>query len=196
MKFWVKLIVGIVFILLYNFGWAEVETNCSAPELMEGFEGYNHYNELVCEGIKYTKEEKFSDAVKAYEQALSVFFLDIPNFELFSKLAWVRFKMGDITRARKELKKAEISLLVYTGMLECPGSGDVSHLKYRYGALFDGEIYKEVAVVMCGEAYDYYYTRESLESVLYEYPLVKQYFDIKRKIEVEEKLSERGKMGR
>ena len=106
-----------------------------------------------------------------------------PIFELLPRLAWARFKQGDISAARDDLMRAELSLSVFAGLIHCQETDVGFHLKKNSsGERLTGKISTDVEHMMCGAAYDYIYRRETLDHVLQEAELVKRYLDVKKRI--------------
>ncbi len=176
---WIKFLVGSGFALVSGCGVAGTLSGCNISELIQG---QDYYNELVCSGIAYTASGKYARAVNLFEKALAVKLYDSPNFELFPRLAWVRFKNGNLSAAKDDLKRAELSLSVFTGLIHCQETDKGFNLKNNAGISLAGNISDEISGVMCGAAYDYVYRRESLDRVLLEAELVKYYLDVKKKI--------------
>lgn len=175
------MIIGIGFIILVS-GCSKTEAaiDCDVPEVIEG---HHDYNKFVCIGVEQVQEQKYEKAIKSFEAALALHLFETPNFELFPQLAWAYFKAGDLKKAEDNLEKAELSLSVFTGILECGESEGGFYLHDQNGVRRTGKINDEVTAIMCGAAYDYIYERQSLERVLLEAGIVKRYFDVKQRIE-------------
>ena len=125
----IRLSVVTGFALASVCGTAGTEFGCTAPELIQGVPALNHYNELICSGISYVESGKYAAAVKSFEEALAIKIHESPNFELLPRLAWARFKQGDISAARDDLMRAELSLSVFAGLIHCQETDVGFHLK-------------------------------------------------------------------
>lgn len=174
-----KIVVSICVLFLSNITKGGVGVACDAPELIEG---HQEYNEFICAGILHMQEKKYKEAVDAFESALAVPLFEISNFELFPKLAWAYFRAGNLRKSQESLAKAELALSVFVGLLECIETNDGFYLQRRNGERISGENSNEIAVRMCGAAFDYIYKHRSLERVLQDADLVKNYFDVKQRI--------------
>ena len=166
---------------------ASAAQNCDALEVIE-FEGYKNYNNLLCSGIAQMKEERFKDAIASFEAALSIHLFDIPNFELFPRLAMAYFGVGDLENAKHYLLATELSLSIFIGTLRCMEVDvedfGVSYIvKNRYGVRLSGDVVEEVANKMCGVAYDYVYEHRSFDRTLRDAELIKRYLTAKRLID-------------
>ncbi len=167
---------------------ADTARPCDALEIIDIGTGYKDYNDLVCAGIEYMKEERFMDAITSFESALSIRFLDIPNFELFPRLALAHFGAGEIENAKRSLLATELSLSILIGVLRCvevdiEEFGVSGIVQDRNGTRLTGEVVDEVSRRMCGPAYDYIYRQRSFEITLDNARLIERYLAAKRVIE-------------
>ena len=156
--------------------------SCSAPELA----GRASYDELVCSGISRMAQQDYKQAVELFEKAMNVPLLDAPNFQLYPRLALAYFHLGDRDKASALLKKAELSLMVVTRVLNCEESGPsyvIARNIWRSSAKIDSPYHDEVAARMCGAAYEGIYHPEKLEEIVGETVLVRNYLEIKKEIE-------------
>lgn len=178
MTYWKILFLIFGFLFVTNFAKAGV--GCDVPELIEGNQ---KYNELVCAGVLHMHEKNYKEAINAFESALGTPLFEIPNFELLPRLAWAYSQAGDFQKAQGYLAKAELALSVFTGLLECRETKAGFYLQGRYGERISGENSNEIAARMCGAAYDYIYKHRSLKRVVQDAELIKNYFDVKQRIE-------------
>lgn len=189
MRFRAGILIFMGLVLFSICAEAYKELFCNAPEIiMPEFQGYKDYNNLVCSGIEHMKEDRFDDAVFAFESALSISFLDIPNFELFPRLAMAYFRAGDIDNAKNNLLKAELSLSILIGVLKCVevdvedyGTSYIVR-RYGHGGRLSGDAIDDVANKMCGAAYDYWYIQPSFDNTLHDAELIRRYLDVKELI--------------
>ncbi|MBT8420671.1 MAG: hypothetical protein KJO08_07405 [Gammaproteobacteria bacterium] len=165
-----------LFGLFSSCGATEIRFDCDAPELVEG---NAKYNQLVCNGVGFMTRNRYAEAAKTFEMAMEVPLFEMPNFELFPRLALAHFMAGNREKAMENLKKAELSLSVLTGILHCLETEQGLFVVRENGERIDDF---GISRKMCGAAYDYFYRRFSLEQVLQEAELVKRYFDIKNRI--------------
>ena len=173
------LVLRCLFLFSFVFISACSKADCSAPEILEG---HSDYNELVCSGMGYMQEAKYFEAIDAFHEALDIPFHETPNFELFARLALAYAKSGEFNKADQVLKKAELSLSVFTGILTCEERQQGFYLLNLSNNRVDDDLGREVAKRMCGGAYDYIYESRSLERVLIEAKLVDNYIEIRREI--------------
>nr|VFJ50500.1 MAG: hypothetical protein BECKDK2373C_GA0170839_102910 [Candidatus Kentron sp. DK] len=172
-----------IFALLFGLnsicGATETQSDCDAPELVEG--SGPEYNQLVCDGARLMAQGYYGEATKAFEAAMKIPFLDMPNFKLFPRLALAYFMAGEREKATENLEKADLSLSVLTGIVRCKEDDrGLFFLVHESGKRIDNI---DIVHRMCGAAYDYFYGRYSLEQVLQDAELVRRYFDIRDRIQ-------------
>ena len=188
MRILAKYLIFVSVVFLSIHAEAGTSSNCDAPEVIDFAEGYKDYNNFLCSGIAQMKEEKYSDAVSSFKSALSIRLFEIPNFELYSRLAMAHFKAGDIENAKRSLLAAELSLSILIGVLTCVEVDvedfGVSYIVVNeYGDRLSGDVLEEVVNKMCGAAYDYYYDQSSFAVTLSNAELIKRYLAAKKSIE-------------
>ena len=163
--------------------WADAKTiKCRVPELF----GQEPYDDLVCSGIAMMAQHNYKQAIATFEKAMSIPLLDAPNFTLFPRLALAYYHEGDKGKAAELLKKGELSLMVLTRILSCDeNSPDAKIVENVWGKSYkvDSLYQSDIASLMCGAAYDGFYHRESLAELVGESSLVRNYLDIKKKID-------------
>ncbi len=148
---------------------------CEVPELVSNNE---RYNTLVCQGVGRLHSHDPGGAISALEAAMQIRFAEVPNFQLFPRLALAYWQRGDTSKARQTMRKAQLSLLVLIGADRCEETGSGFHLVNRYGEPIEGESTREIAQRMCGEAYAGVYDTNSLEDFAKKARLVTNYFAI------------------
>lgn len=155
-------------------------TKCEAVELIDGAEAYN---EIVCKGVEFMDEENYEKAIVEFNKALDVRLHEVPNFNLYPRLALAYFLNGNDVKANENLAKAELSLSVLFGIVECIESDSGFELR-RNGRWKVDSIYREeMTQRMCGAAYEYVYEERTLESVLKDSELLEHYMNIKKRLE-------------
>ena len=195
MRYWVKYFIFIGFVFLSIQSEADTTHTCDAIEIIDLGAAYNNYNNLLCSGIEQMKEERFEDAISSFKAALSIRFLDIPNFELLSRLAMAYFRARDIENAKYYLSATELSLSILIGTLKCvevevEDFGANHIITDRYGVRLYGDVVEEIVNRMCGAAYDYFYPQRSFSITLSNAKLITRYYAVKRLIESEEQSPE------
>lgn len=141
--------------LVLALGWrspaAAQETQCDAPELVAG---NAHYNELVCHAVDLVRRQDYANAVEVLEGAMRMTLYDSPNFRLYPLLALAYWRGGDSVRAKENLEKARLSVLVLTGVYRCEESRSGGLLLGSYGKTVGDRRAVEVSRRMCGAAYE------------------------------------------
>lgn len=161
---------------------AEMRPPCDAPEIVANQSRYNHE---VCSGITMMEQGNNRDAIVHFEEALRMNLLELPNFYLLPRLALAYSYTGAFDRSQELLQAAELSLRLYTRLLQCKYYDD----GYSIVRVVGGRTYKvhspvadQVVSMMCGEAYDYIYETDDLTAILRDAELVEHYLSIKRSI--------------
>lgn len=177
-----------ILILIASFAFLGCASaaNKNACDAMELIDISKSYNKLVCEGIDSMSQGNYDVAISSFEQAMKQSIYEVPNFKLYPRLALAYSLNGNKDKAKENLEKAELSLLVFSRIYKCV-EGDKGYFiaKESWGQEYkvDSPYREEIANRMCGAAYENMYERESLEDILIESKLVKNYLEIKRKIE-------------
>ena len=159
---------------------AQDSLRCSVPELTDNAE----YNRLVCRGVARQDAGDYAGAVSAFDQALGIRFIDVPNFKLFPRLALTAALAGDTTRAHAALERARLSLSVLTGIYRCSETDEGYELVDADGESLAGAAAGDVVGRMCGAAYDYYYRRTSLRALAHDCELVTYYLSVLQELRV------------
>lgn len=167
-----------IFVLLLSGCVANVAiaAECSLPEVVEGEVVYNR---LVCEGVSHLESGDYIKAIKILERASNERLFERPNFALYSRLAIVHFNVGNLDRAEELLNKAELSLSVLTGLLECKEIENGFELVSLSGSKVTSPHAMDVAKTMCGAAYEYLYRNRTLETIVENSELIKVFLDAK-----------------
>ncbi len=158
---------------------AQSAAPCSEPEVIRGATAYN---ELVCAGIDKMQHGQFQEAIHDLEQATTLRLSEIPNFRLFSRLALAYFKAGDRDRANLNLDLGRLSLSLLVGIYRCHQASTGFILLDQTGAPVEHPQAKEITRRMCGAAYEYAYSRNSLEDFVHDASLVEHYLAIAKEV--------------
>lgn len=153
---------------------------CDAPELVGTSAPYD---DLVCEGIRALEARRYYDAMDRFRRALSVRLHEVPNFQLFPRLAIASWHAGDLRAARASLERARLALSVLTGLLRCTERGVGFVLVDAAGEMVASPEAPEIVSRMCGADYAYLYERDSLESFVADAELIRVFLEARRVIE-------------
>jgi len=137
-------------------------------------------NELVCQGLQSIERERYRDAIEAFERALAIHLFEVPNFQLFPRLALAYSKAGDGKKAQENLEKARALLLVLIGTYRCEETSAGFVFVNRQGGAVDEQFAADIARRMCGAAYDYIYETDSLEEFAHKARLVHAYLEVSK----------------
>lgn len=141
------------------------------------------YNELVCGGIDAMHQGKYDDAINLLEKAANTPLLEYPNFKVYPRLALAYSKIGNQKKAQANLEKARLSLSVLVGIYHCSETGDGFFIAQGVDVKVDSQFNDEIAKQVCGEAYDYVYELDSLDTVVANAKLIENYLSIRDQIE-------------
>jgi len=94
---------------------------------------------------------------------------------------------GNITKAKENSLKAELSLSVLIGNARCLETRNGFRLTRQDRSTIQAAYQDEVTKRMCGAAYEYVYTQRSFKSVLHDAELIKIYFQAKALIDESER---------
>jgi hypothetical protein len=141
--------------------------------------GNEEYDKLISKGSTLLKSHKPRLATAVWEKAMQVKFVDIPNFQLYSCLAFAYYKAGETQLALSTLKKSELSLKLLVGEVKCTETiAGFSLIEDNQSLKVDSNT-EEIKARMCGAAYDYFYSNKSFKSVLHDAELLSDYLNIK-----------------
>jgi hypothetical protein len=177
--------IFLIFLLLIVFCTSSGVTaansaKCAAIELIDGARAYNN---LVCNGIASMNAKRYKQAIVTLTEALNTPLHEIPNFALYSRLSMLYFLNGDTAEAEVALAKAELSLSVLFGIVECAETDDGFKLRRRGGGFVNSRFEKEITQRMCGAAYEYFYQSKTLEDILQDAKLLQYYLSVRRQIQ-------------
>ena len=86
MRILAKYLIFVSVVFLSIHAEADTSSNCDAPEVIDIGEGFKYHNTLLCSGIEHMNAHRFRDAITAFETALSLRFLDVPNLSSYRVL--------------------------------------------------------------------------------------------------------------
>lgn len=89
------------------------------------------YNALVCTGVEYMDRGDYLAAAEVLEEAMNVRFFESANYVLFPRLALAYFRAGDTLKAESNLRKAELSLSIKSGVIKCVERGEDQYVLRR-----------------------------------------------------------------
>jgi hypothetical protein len=158
---------------------AQSAAPCSEPEVILGATAYNN---LVCAGIDKMQRGQFREAIHDLEQATTIRLSESPNFRLFPRLALAYFKAGDRDRANLNLELGRLSLSLLVGIYRCHQASTGFILLDQTGAPVEHPQAKEIPRRMCGAAYEYAYSKDSLEDFVRDASLVEHYLAIAKEV--------------
>jgi hypothetical protein len=125
---------------------------------------------------------RFAEAARDFEQALAIRLFEIPNFQLFPKLALAYSRAGDKRAARLNLERGRIALSLLVGVYHCDET-PTGYLLDEAGTPLEGPQASEIMRRMCGAIYEHIYTSSSLEGFVWRARLVEYYFTVAKEIE-------------
>lgn len=134
---------------------AAQQASCNALELVEP--GGPRYNALVCQGVESMDRNEYENAIRWFEDAMSIRLPDVPNFKLFPRLALAYWRSGKQDKALENLEKARLSLLMLIGTYKCQSTPNSFLLVDPLGDVVDGPQVADIRRRMCGAAYENYY---------------------------------------
>lgn len=168
---------ALIFLTAAGSARAEEPLSCDVPELAAGTD--TPYNLLVCEGIAEMEAENYAEAAQSFEKALATPIHEFPNFMLYPRLALAYWGAGNVEQWRRNLRLAELTLSVFTGVLKCGEERNDLALYHKFEGRLSGPLVEEAALSMCGDIYQGYYRKDSLEQVLGDAELVRMYMSAK-----------------
>ena len=171
-----KIILGVI--LSFNVEASNTKVSCNAIEVYKGNDNYNH---LLCSGIEYMNKKKYKDAINKFEKAMQVNLLEFPNFKIYTRLALAYFLYKDEKKAKENIQKAELSLLLYVRIIYCKDYKESYILVDKYHNYISQQYSNEISNLMCGAAYEYIYNA-TLESIAYDSELIKYFVYVKNQL--------------
>lgn len=156
---------------------------CKAPEIVSA--GNVEYNENVCQALALLENGKFAEAAIILEKASNIPLFEMPNFMLEALRAEALYGLGDRQAGKYHLQKAELFLLVYSGIRTCTkfidDPADSADLHYDYKDHYPEELVKEVANKLCWVGYEAVLNRPSFARIEHEYALLQRIKSVKEK---------------
>src|SRR5207248_645325 len=148
---------------------------CNVPEVVLDNQ---RYNELACDGIRRMERGDYANAARVFEDAMRLRLFEVPNFQLYARLALAYSKLGDARKVEENLDKGRLSLLVLTGAYRCEEVADSFRIVDRGGKPVGGQHVAEIVQRMCGAAYEPIYEDDSLETFVSKARIVENYLGI------------------
>jgi len=146
---------------------------CDTPELV----GNDRvYDTLVCSGLSQFNSHHFTAAVIDWARASQMNLDEMPNFRLLPKLALAYWKAGDPAKASETLGEAKMALEVVAGVKHCAPEGKRGLLDEWMKPIVDS-LAVTVANRMCGEAYEDWYHRDSIQAFVRDADVMRIYLE-------------------
>lgn len=123
----------------------------------------------------------YKNAIEQYENARKIRFPESPNYRLNARFAHAYLLMGDTQKAVYYVQRSEITLSLLSGIYSCEeDEKELPFISKDGGIPLKSELAREVAVAMCGGAFDYiYHDRfKSLSAVVLEGLLTKYHLSV------------------
>lgn len=170
MKFFSYIFIGLLFTLSsFGIAFATFATGSQMQCTTEDFvQGNDIYNDLVCDAKDSISRGDYSQAHQQLLEASRIQLFEEPNFRLYPLLALVDFRLGNKKNAIRNLKKAELSLMVYAELAQCTSYDEDRGLKGLDIDRFEPTLRKEIADEMCWFAFSTY-SRATLKAIEWEY---------------------------
>ena len=162
-------------------------TECDAVELQRFDLTPNAitYNRLVCDGKTELAQGRPRPATDLFREALDLWFLERPNFDLLSRYALALYRSGERAAARRTLRIAALTLEVYFGVSRCEETEDDVALVIPKRRTVEPEVREAARRIMCGAAFISYLGGVDLDRLYRSYDLLELHYRIKREIEQE-----------
>ncbi len=143
------------------------------------------YNRLLCDGLRELTQDRPRKAADRFREALGLFFLERPNFDLLSRYALALHRSGEQTAARRTLRVAALTLEVYFGVSRCEETENDVVLVIPQRRAVDRDVRESARKIMCGAAYDGFLGGADLDKLYRSLDLLELHYRIKREIEQE-----------
>jgi hypothetical protein len=165
--------------------------SCDAVELVHGAKDPNslRYNALICEAETSLEKEDNSRALELLSEAKKVPLFERPNVLLYPLTALTKHRLGDTKGALDDIKRAELVLMVLTGIATCTDT----ELNARIGGLslgmnfdyYGARLTSDIAREMCWPGYQGFFTREltTLGRIKWEYRLLERIEGVKSEVD-------------
>ncbi len=95
-----------------NPTYVEIEGVKLKNECNEELYGSSKHGQLACDGQRKLSSGEFAEAAKLFEEAMTAPIFEVPNVDLYSKLALARHLAGDREGAEKSLQAARLAYAV------------------------------------------------------------------------------------
>jgi hypothetical protein len=176
-----------LFALVLGSDTSAVAAECDAVELQRFDLTPNDitYNRLVCAGLRELSQDRPRAAADLFREALDLWFLDRPNFDLLSRYALALHRSGERAAARRTLRVAALTLEVYFGVSRCEETEDDVALVIPKQRTVEPEVREAARGFMCGAAFNSYLGGADLDHLYHSYDLLELHYRIKREIEQE-----------
>lgn len=145
---------------------------CEAPEHVAGAA---EYNALVCDAVGQMRQRNYAAAARLLEKASALDLHEYPNFRALPRLSLAYARLGNVTRARRVLDEAAMTLEVAYRMVRCTSSSAGYALAGPNVSRVPAEVARAVLRRMCGEAFESMYEQSSVETLVGDLPLVELY---------------------
>ncbi len=143
------------------------------------------YNRLLCAGLHELAQDRPRVAADLFREALNLWFLERPNFDLLSRYALALHRSGERTAARRTLRVAALTLEVYFGVSRCEETEDDVALVIPIRRNVEPEVREAARGIMCGAAFNSYLGGADLDYLYRAHDLLELHYRIKREIEQE-----------
>ena len=143
------------------------------------------YNRLLCDGLRELAQDRPRKAADRFREALDLFFLERPNFELISRYALALHRSGERETARRTLRVAALTLEIYFGVSRCEETDDDVTLLIPKRRSVEPEVREAARRFMCGAAFSSYLGTPDLDRLYRSRDLLELHYQIKREIERE-----------
>jgi hypothetical protein len=184
---WILLLLPTLFALDFGSDTRAAATECDAVELQRFDLTPNDitYNRLVCNGLRELAQDRPRSAADLFREALDLWFLDRPNFDLLSRYALALHRSGEREAARRALRVAALTLEVYLGVSRCEETEDDVALVIPKRRAVEPQVREAARGIMCGAAFNSYLGGADLDHLYRSHDLLELHYQIKREIEQE-----------
>ena len=143
------------------------------------------YNRLLCTGLRELTQNRPRAAAGLFREALDLWFLERPNFDLLPRYALALHRSGERATARLTLRVAALTLEVYFGVNRCEETEDDVALVIPKRRAVEQEVREAARRIMCGAAFNSYLGGADLDHLYRSRDLLELHYQIKREIEQE-----------
>lgn len=143
------------------------------------------YNRLLCAGLRELAQNRPRAAADLFREALDLWFLERPNFDLLSRYALALHRSGERATGHFTLQVAALTLEVYFGVSRCEETEDDVALVIPIRRTVEPEVREAARGIMCGAAFNSYLGGADLDHLYRAHDLLELHYRIKREIEQE-----------